>query len=136
MGAPAPTDRLLAHGWLLRDGSEVSGDPWVYRNYLAASAGEWSVAKNAYVASRSGWFSCRTACYLALGVPAVVQDTGFTRFIPSGEGVIAFNTLDQAAAGIEQLRSNPARHAAAAIEIAQECFDSGKVLTRLLDAAL
>src|SRR5262249_55465232 len=73
MSGPAPIGRLRTRGWHVRDALEVSSDPAAYRSYLAGSAGEWSVAKNAYVASRSGWFSCRTACYLALGVPAVVQ---------------------------------------------------------------
>ena len=120
---------------MLREGYDVSRDPWIYRQYLADSAGEWSVAKNAYVAGRTGWFSCRTACYLALGVPAVVQDTGFSKFIPSGKGLIAFDTMDQAAAGIESLLSDPQGHADAAVEIAREYFDSGKVLRRLIELA-
>src|SRR5437773_8863870 len=90
MAGRAPTQILEWYGWTLRDGYEVSRDPSVYLDYLASSRGEWSVAKNAYVASRSGWFSCRTACYLALGVPAIVQDTGFECAIPTGEGVLTF----------------------------------------------
>jgi hypothetical protein len=136
MGGLAPVERLRQHGWVMRDSSAVSGDPWRYRTYLAESAGEWSVAKNAYVASRSGWFSCRTACYLALGVPAVVQDTGFTQYVPVGEGVLAFNTLDEAAEGIEALRTNPERHAKAAEEVAREYFGADKVLGQLLERAL
>jgi hypothetical protein len=93
------------------------------------------VAKNAYVAGRSGWFSCRTACYLALGVPAIVQDTGFGRAIPTGEGVLAFSKPEEATAAIEQLTSDPVRHAAAARAIAEEYFDSDRVLTRLVDEA-
>ena len=136
LAGKAPVERLRAHGWRVRDGFEVSSDPWVYRDYLADSLGEWSVAKNAYVASRSGWFSCRTACYLASGVPAVVQDTGFSRILPTGEGLFAFSTLDEAAAGIEAVASDPDRHGAAAQEIAREYFDSDVVLTRLLEQAL
>ena len=135
LSGTAPRAELTAAGWNLRQGAEVSGDPWAYRQYLADSMGEWSVAKNAYVASRSGWFSCRTACYLALGVPAVVQDTGFTPYIPAGEGVMAFNTMDEAAAGIDRLASDPARHAKAALEIAREYFDSAKVLGQLIERA-
>jgi hypothetical protein len=135
LSGTAPRAELSAAGWNLRQGADVSGDPWAYRQYLADSMGEWSVAKNAYVASRSGWFSCRTACYLALGVPAVVQDTGFTPYIPAGDGVIAFNTIDEAAAGIERLASDPARHAKAALEIAREYFDSAKVLGQLIERA-
>jgi hypothetical protein len=130
-----PRAALVEAGWRIREGVEVSADPWAYRRYLAESLGEWSVAKNAYVASRSGWFSCRTACYLALGVPAVVQDTGFTKYIPAGEGVLAFNTMDEAATAIEELARAPARHAKAAEQIAREYFDAGRVLTRLIDRA-
>jgi hypothetical protein len=136
LSGPAPIARLRTQGWHVRDALEVSADPAAYRSYLACSAGEWSVAKNAYVASGSGWFSCRTACYLALGVPAVVQDTGFSRVIPAREGVLPFTTLDQAAAAIGQLADEPERHADAALGIAAEYFDSARVLTRLLEQAL
>jgi hypothetical protein len=130
-----PADRLKAHGWQVRDALNISHDPWVYRDYLARSWGEWSVAKNAYVASRSGWFSCRTACYLALGVPAVVQDTGFSRIIPCREGLLAFETREEASAAIESLRSAPLRHSEAASAIAREYFDSRVVLNRLVENA-
>jgi len=133
MSGPAPVDRLRAAGWQVRAAHEVSQDPETYRAYLADSAGEWSVAKNAYVASRSGWFSCRTACYLALGVPAVVQDTGFSRWLPTGRGLLTFSTIDEAADAIARLAGDPQRHAAAARMIAAEFFDSDKVLNRLLE---
>jgi hypothetical protein len=135
LSGPAPTERLRTHGWRLRDGYEVSYDPVVYRDYLANSIGELSFAKNAYVASRSGWFSYRTACYLALGVPAIVQDTGFGRAIPTGEGLLTFATPEDAAEAIELVASDPQRHAKAAHAIAEEYFDSGKVLNRLIDKA-
>jgi hypothetical protein len=131
----APIERLRARGWVLRDGFEVSRDPWVYLDYLANSMGEFSVAKNAYVASRSGWFSYRTACYLALSVPAIVQDTGFGRAIPTGEGLLTFTTAEEAADAIERLASDPNRHAKAARDIAEEYFNSNKVLTQLIDKA-
>lgn len=132
----APRQILTDAGWLTREAYDVSSDPFVYRRYLAESLGEWSVAKNAYAAGRTGWFSCRTACYLALGVPAVVEDTGFSKFIPTGEGLLAFNTFDEAAAGIARVVADPVRHARAAEEIAREHFDSAKVLTHLVDRAL
>ena len=132
----APRDELRAHGWNLIEAPEVSGDPWTYRNYLASSFGEWSIAKNAYVASRSGWFSCRSACYLALGVPVIVQDTGFGCVVPSGSGVIKFNSLDEARAAIESVVAHPEKHAKAAREVAHEYFDASKVLTRFIDQAL
>jgi hypothetical protein len=131
-----PRERLAQHGWRLINPYEVSCDPWVYRRFLAQSSGEWSVAKNAYVASRSGWFSCRTACYLALGVPAVVQDTGFGASIPTGEGVLAFSTLDEAVDSIERLAGDPERHSRAAQALAAEYFDSNKVLTGLIERAM
>lgn len=130
-----PQDRLRHHGWRLLDAYAVSRDPWVYRRYLASSLGEWSVAKHAYVASRSGWFSCRSACYLALGVPVVVQDTAFACAIPSGRGVLAFSTLDEAVAGIEAIVADPQGHADAAREIAREYFDAERVLGRLIEQA-
>jgi hypothetical protein len=136
MSGRAPFDRLRSNGWRMIDAYRVSRDPWVYADYLANSTGEWSVAKNAYVASRSGWFSCRTACYLALGVPAVVQDTGFDRAIPGGRGIFPFNNLGQAASGIEEVSARPQMHAQAAREIAGEYFDSSRVLGDLIEHAL
>lgn len=131
----APVARLRAHGFVVVDGYPVSRDPWTYRRYLAHSLAEWSVAKHAYVASRSGWFSCRSACYLALGVPVVVQDTGFRRVIPTGRGVLAFATPDEAVDAIARVAADPAGHAAAAREIAHEYFEATRVLRRLLDQA-
>jgi hypothetical protein len=129
-----PLQRLRSSGWRLRDGFEVSYDPWVYLDYLASSTAEFSVAKNAYVAARTGWFSTRTACYLALGVPAVVQDTGMR--IPTGEGLLTFATLDEAADAIERVACEPERHARAARELVREYFDSSRVLEELIDRAL
>jgi hypothetical protein len=133
LSGPAPYELLRERGWRLTDPVAVSRDPWAYRAYLADSLAEWSVAKNAYVASRSGWFSCRSACYLALGVPVVVQDTGFGRSIPTGEGVLSFSTSDEAVEAVRAVASDPARHARAAREIAGEYFDAGRVLTALLE---
>lgn len=136
LSGPAPYDLLRERGWHLTDPYAVSSDPWVYRNYLANSLAEWSVAKHAYAASRSGWFSCRSACYLALGVPVVVQDTGFGRAIPTGEGVLAFSTPEEAADAVRTVAAEPERHARAARDIAQEYLDSRKVLSRLLETAM
>lgn len=131
-----PVDRLTAAGFRVRDGYGVSHDPWVYREYLASSAAEWSVAKHAYVAGKTGWFSCRTACYLALGVPAVVQHTGFAGRVPTGEGLFAFDDLDGAARGLAEIVADPSRHARAAQAIARDHFDSNKVLSALLDVTV
>jgi hypothetical protein len=135
LSGPVPTEEFRAHGWGLVDPQPLSADPWRYRDYLATSLGEWSVAKHAYVASRSGWFSCRSACYLALGVPVVVQDTGFGCAIPTGRGVLPFATMEEALDGIEQVAADPADHARAALDVAREYFDSDRVLTRLIDQA-
>jgi hypothetical protein len=136
MSGKFPRDRLEQNGWHVIDAYSVSRDPWDYRDYLARSFGEWSVAKNAYAASHSGWFSCRSACYLALGVPVVVQETGFSRVIPCGDGLFAFRTLDEAATAIEDVKSRSLHHRDAAIAIAREYFDSDRVLTQLLEVAL
>ncbi|MEX0775878.1 MAG: hypothetical protein WD042_09220 [Phycisphaeraceae bacterium] len=132
LSGPAPHDRLRQHGWQVRDGLDVSRDPWLYRAYLANSLAECSVAKNAYVASRSGWFSCRSACYLALGVPAIVQDTGWSDVIQPGAGLVAFTTIDEAADAIRRLAADPQRHAKAALEVAHEWFAADRVLANLL----
>ncbi len=131
----APRERLRAHGWHLIEAPKVSGNPWTYRDYLARSLGEWSVAKNAYVESRSGWFSCRSACYMALGVPVVVQDTGFDCAIPCGEGVLSFLNLDDAQAAIEDVAAAPEHHGRVAREVAHEYFDSDRVLADLIERA-
>lgn len=136
MSGPVPRDRLTDAGWSIIEALSVSSDPWVYRQYLADSFAEWSIAKQAYVASRSGWFSCRTACYLALGVPAVVQDTGFSSVLPTGEGLLVFSTMDEAAAAIEQVVADPVRHSEAAVDLAQHYFDSDKVLNELLESTM
>ena len=136
ISGPAPRDRLSAAGWRIVDGQAVSVDPWTYRDYLAHSFGELSVAKNAYVRSRSGWFSGRSACYMALGVPVIVQDTGFGSTIPGGEGVLPFSDVEEAHQAIDALAAAPERHARAASEVAREYFASDKVLGRLLEQAL
>jgi hypothetical protein len=124
---------LKEHGWNVRDSHATSSDPWVYCRYLADSLAEWSPAKNAYVASKSGWFSERSACYLALGVPVVIQDTGFSRYIETGEGVVAFSTFEEAIDGLQRVTSEPEKHARAARAIIAEYFDSAKVLGHLLE---
>jgi hypothetical protein len=128
--------RLARHGWRVVDPAEACADLDSYRRYIESSKAEWSVAKNGYVVGQPGWFSCRSACYLAAGRPVVVQDTGFAGVIPVGEGVLCFRTLEEAAAAIQEVQANYSRHARAARAIAEEYFDSDKVLTRLIDEAL
>ena len=96
---------------------------------------EWSIAKNGYVEGRPGWFSCRSACYLAAGRPVVVQDTGFGAVLPTGEGLFAFTSMEEAVDAIRRIESDYRRHSIAARRIAEEYFDSSRVLERLIETA-
>jgi hypothetical protein len=129
----ADADRLRAGGWSLVDPAAVAGTPSGYRRYLQASGAEVMVAKGMYVHSRSGWVSERSLCYLASGRPVLAQDTGFTELYPTGEGLLAFSTPEEALAGAEAIRGDPVRHAAAARALAEEHFASDLVLGRLLE---
>jgi hypothetical protein len=133
IGGIAPLDSLAQQGWVVVDAPSVTLTPEAYRDFIAASRGEVSTAKNVYVAMKTGWFSCRTACYLAAGRPAVVQDTGFAKTIPVGKGLFAFDTLEQAVAAIETIEGDYRSHAAAARDVGIDQFDSDKVLTRMLN---
>jgi hypothetical protein len=125
--------RLERYGWSLADPRQIAGDPWRYREYVQRSAAELMVAKNLYVDTRSGWFSDRSACYLASGRPVLAQDTGLDGLLPSGEGLITFSTLDEAAAGAEEITRDYRRHSREAREIAAEHFAADRVLPRMLD---
>ena len=135
LSGAAPFDQLRQNGWEVVDGYEKSSTMDAYRSYVGGSRGEWSIAKNAYVAPMSGWFSTRSAVYLALGKPVVVQDTGFRPYYPIGEGLIAFTTLDEAVSAIESIEADYRRHCEAARAIAEEQFNSEMVLGRLLKDA-
>jgi hypothetical protein len=132
-GDEADLERLRRAGWSLLDPAAVAGDPSSYRRFIQASGAEFAVAKAMYVDSRSGWFSDRSACYLASGKPVVAQETGFGRHLPTGEGLLAFSTPEEAVAAVEAVRADPGRHARVAREIAEEHFDSGRVLGRLVE---
>lgn len=124
---------LESGGWSLVDPQSVARDPDAYRQYVQGSRAEFMVAKGMYVQSNSGWFSDRSICYLASGKPVLAQDTGITDLYPTGEGLLTFRTLEEAAACIEELRADYARHARAARAIAEEYFDSDRVLPNLLE---
>jgi glycosyltransferase involved in cell wall biosynthesis len=126
--------RLSEHGWRLTDPAVV-GTPARYREYVSGSLGEFSCAKGGYVGTRSGWFSDRSACYLAAGRPVVLQATGFEDVLPTGAGVLAVSTPEEAAAALAELRGNYARHAAAARELAREHFDAERLLGAALELA-
>lgn len=127
----ADADLLRSNGWALVDPASVARDPWSYRDYVQRSTAELMIAKNMYVESRSGWFSDRSICYLASGKPVLAQDTGFSRLYEAGEGLVAFNDLDEAAAGADAIASDYEAHCRAARDLAEEHFDSRKVLSRL-----
>ena len=128
----APRERLTTAGWRVVDGHAVSSTMQDYRGYLQRSAGELSIAKNAYVATRSGWFSTRSAAYLACGRPVVVQDTGWSSHIPPGPGLRPFRTADEALAGLEAVRANYARACEHARESVLVHFDAAVVCRRIL----
>jgi hypothetical protein len=125
-------DRLIANRWRIVDPVQAAGSPNGFRQYIQRSGAEFSVAQNIYVDTNSGWFSDRTVRYLASGRPALVQDTGFSRHYPVGEGLIAFRTVDEAIDGAERIVEDYGRHCAAARRLAEEFFDSDKVIPRLL----
>lgn len=128
-------DSLDAHGWRVVDPRDVVPDPAAFRAYVQASGAEFSVAQGIYTETGSGWFSDRTVRYLASGKPALVQDTGFSRNFPTGVGLCSFRTLEEAVAGARSILSNYAAHARASRALAEEYFDSDKVLRGMLDRA-
>jgi hypothetical protein len=129
----ADVERLEKGGWTLLDPAAV-GDPFAYRRFIQRSGAEFAVAKGMYVDSASGWFSDRSACYLASGKPVVAQDTGFGLHLPTGEGLLSFATVAEAVGAIEEVRSDFPRHREAAREIAAEHFAASRVLGSLVDA--
>ncbi len=135
VGSKRPDVELRELGWTILEAATTLPDHFSYREFLRTSKAEWSVAKHGYVAARTGWFSCRTACYLALGRPAVVQETGWSDHLPSGDGVIAFSTLDEAVDAIADINDHYAEHQAAARAIAGQYFEATKVCADLLAQA-
>jgi hypothetical protein len=132
-GASPPAERWRSLGWSVVNSHDVSRSMEKYQNYIQQSRGEFSVAKNVYAATRSGWSSCRSVCYLAAGRPVVVQDTGFSEIIPTGEGLLAFMDLNEAIEAIMRVESDYVHHRNKAREIARHYFDSGVVLKSLLN---
>lgn len=124
--------RLEQAGWVISDSHAATRNLEAYLDFIGRSRGEFSVAKNVYVATRSGWFSERTLAYLADGKPAIVQDTGWSDIIPTGEGVFAFCTADDIASAVEAIAKDYRHHCKAARKIAEEYFNSDKVFGALL----
>ncbi|KPJ79649.1 MAG: hypothetical protein AMS19_10720 [Gemmatimonas sp. SG8_23] len=131
-GTSAPRAALRERGWVLQNPNEVAADPWSYQRFLQRSGAEFTIAKHGYVVSRSGWFSERSAAYLASGRPVVTQDTGFSAWLPTGEGLLSFSTPDEAGAACREVLRAGETHRRAARALAEEHFGAEKVLRRLL----
>jgi hypothetical protein len=129
-------ERLCMAGWSVRDGGEVSANVSTYQTYLTRSLGEFSAAKNAYVKTHSGWFSDRSVCYLAAGRPVILQDTGFSDWLPTGWGVLAFSSLQEAVGCIERVNADYQAHCLAARELVEQTFSYKVVLPQLLEKLL
>lgn len=135
IGKKRPTKELTAKGWGILEPDVVIPDHKTYHEFLRTSKGEWSIAKHGYVQGKTGWFSCRTACYLALGRPSIVQDTGWSEHLPHGEGLIPFNTLEECVSGIATINADYVGHSRAARAFAEKHLDAKVVCQDLLDQA-
>ena len=124
---------LSENGWTLLDPEAVAATPDDYRRFVQGSWAEFGLTKAGYVVSDSGWFSDRSACYLASGRPVIAQDTGFSRRLPTGTGLLAFSTTEDAVAAIEELQGDYERHRAAARELATTHLDSDRILGALVE---
>jgi hypothetical protein len=125
-------EMLKSHGWDVVNGLELSKDPYEYRSYIASSLGEFTVAKDQNVRMRTGWFSDRSATYLAAGRPVVTQDTGFGNHLPLGKGLFAFTSTDDAAVAIDAILADPEGQSVAAYRLAREYFAAETVLSELV----
>ena len=126
---------LTSHGWRHVPVNEVAKDAGSYRAYVWKSRGEFTVARDQYVRPRTGWFSDRSACYLAAGRPVITQETAFTKFLPTGRGLFAFNTLDEIVAAVDSIETDYEAHSKAAREIAAEYFAAERVVDSLMTRA-
>jgi hypothetical protein len=127
--------KFLRNGWRLRCPLQMSVDYWRYRDYIRLSKGEFTVAKDQYVRLNTGWFSDRSACYLAAGRPVITQETGFTRTYGGKLGLLSFRSLDEIADAVKIINANYAKHSRAARALAREFFEAEKVLKSILDRA-
>jgi len=127
---------LTAHGWEVAAGEIISRTPSSYREFIQHSRAEFSVPKHGYVASRCGWFSDRSVCYLASGRPVLIEDTGLSDWLPAGEGLVTFHEPESAVAGMERINADYHRHRLAARRLAEQYFATDRVLPAFLEAAL
>lgn len=128
-------ERFRAHGWSVRDPYPISRGAARYRRWIQAAKGEFSVEKQSVTALRTGWFSDRSVCFLAAGRPCVIEDTGFGTRLPAGAGLVAWSSVDEAAAALEAVARDYDRHARAARALAREYFEASVLLPALLEAA-
>jgi hypothetical protein len=135
-GPPEVRQRLEAGGWRITDPLAVSRDPWTYQAFIKRSRGEFCVAKHGYVTTRSGWFSDRSASYLAMGRPVVLEDTGFSDWLPCGHGLLAYTDAPGAVRAVHALDEDYPAHCRAARAIAETYFNASVVLGHLLDRSL
>ncbi len=121
--------------WRLISPLQLSVDYWLYRDYICSSKGEFTVAKDQYVRLNTGWFSDRSACYLAAGRPVIIQETGFTKNYGGKAGLLSFRTLDEIVDAVKTINADYAKHSRAARALAGDVFEAEKVLKSLLDRA-
>jgi hypothetical protein len=124
-------DLLVQNGWILTDAFQVSRDLTTYQHHIQRSRGEFTVAKDLVARTRSGWFSDRSVCYLAAGKPVVTMDTGFGKYVPAGVGLLPFETVEEAAAALDEVNRDYERHSREAGRIAQEYFAADRILSQL-----
>lgn len=124
---------LMLHGWRVIDALALSEDILPYRNHILSSRGEFTVAKEQYTCLHTGWFSDRSACYLAAGRPVITQETGFSKFLPTGRGLFGFKTMEDILTAVDKIESDYERSCRAARDIAIEYFAADKVLNSLVE---
>src|SRR5437764_728522 len=127
--------KFAQNNWRLTSPLQISVDYWLYRDYIQRSKGEFTVAKDQYVRLNTGWFSDRSACYLAAGRPVITQETGFTKNYGADKGLLAFRSLGEIAEAVKMINADYNKHSDAARQIAREIFEAEKVLKSLLDRA-
>ena len=127
--------KFLNNGWRFTSPLQLSVDYWLYRDYIQQSKGEFTVAKDQYVHLNTGWFSDRSACYLAAGRPVITQETGFTDNYGGDAGLLAFSSLEEIAEAVKMINADYKKHSGVARQIAREVFEAEKVLKSLLDRA-
>lgn len=132
VSGPAPVERMARSGWIVRDANEIARSVDTFRAYIAQSKGEFSIAKNSFVETQCGWWGDRDGVYLSYGKPVVLQDAGFSRHFPCGEGLFAVHNVEEAAAAIAEINADYRRHSRAARELAEDYLCSEKVLRQFL----